>query len=628
MATDIDVHQLLLSYAQKNHIYEINYRNFASALSKQFRAADQSIPIYRDLVLNPDVVLVPKLINLAQKRKIAVIFAGNNIETIRLPESCLNPLIAEYARIEEFSEVPFPDDETLKLSIPPEWIVTIGIDDQFKNLLDAEEETNIPICRITFPEGIKSMIIPIETLRNKLLEFAILKIRHYLRKGANKDYIQQRLLGAFPTKDMLVRDSMTCILIKPYDLISEIQNAKSDFTFPFVAYLNNSVRKDILGKGEHTPDDTAVLQASYIMDLFTNYYKSKAQRFFDRENAFKTLETLLSKAPYAYSIDDICDFRDSQARPLLGKYTREELENWLKEKTSTKETKKLPQLLIITVKNQQLFIKQEFFLPYIVNLINNTRSGIRAKIIHEWQQVMYQFEKTPAMLSDDDFNKYLSYKIDEASPALSQALASGFAPLVYQEIYGSKGEKNNLSSLFGNLKQAPLNQLMHLDRQQLLTDVTILLPIWYTIPILSWFYKLIKRIGTKKVKKGTTMQQEKSVAKPENNRAQEFSQIAAKLEHDVVPANYTIDQYMMLLIDKWNTLINLEAKRNLVEDINSLVRDYLRKTLRTMKPSSLTLERIDAMANNLLRVPALMQIKNHGALREYIKTYFLKLLKR
>ncbi|HON89742.1 MAG TPA: hypothetical protein PK746_09735, partial [Spirochaetales bacterium] len=94
-----------------------------------------------------------------------------------------------------------------------------------------------------------------------------------------------------------------------------------------------------------------------------------------------------------------------------------------------------------------------------------------------------------------------------------------------------------------------------------------------------------------------------------------------------VPQNYTIDQYLMLLIDKWNTLINPEAKRNLVEDINSLVRDYLRKTLRSMKPSSLTLERVDSMANNLLRVPALMQIKNHGALREYIKTYFLKLLK-
>lgn len=628
MATDIDVLQLLKSYAQKNRTYDIGYRNFAITLSKQFSAADQTIPLYRDLVLNPDVVLVPRLMKLAQKREVALILAGNEIDTIRLPESCIHPLIAEYARIEEFPEVPFPDEEMLKLSIPPEWILSIGIDDEFKRVLDAEDTNNIPICRISFPEGIKSMIIPVETIKNKLLEFAILKIRHYLRKGANKDYIQQRLLGAFPTKDMLVRDSMTGILIKPYDLISEIQNAKSDFTFPFVAYLTNSIRKDIMNKGEQTPDDVAVLQATYILDLFTNYHKSKAQRSFDRDNAFKTLEQLLGKAPYAYTIEDICDFRDSQGRPLLGKYTREELEDWLKEKTRAKDENHLPQILILTIKGQQLFIKLEFFLSYIVNLINNIRPGVRSKIIQEWQSIMYQFEKIPAMLSDEDFNKYLSYKIDEINPALSQALASGFAPLVYQEIYGSRGEKNNLYPLFGNLKQAPLNVLLHLDRQHLLTDVKILLPIWYTIPLLSWFYKLIKKISKRKPQKEQTKRQEQPVARPENNRALEFSQIAGKLEKDIVPQNYTIDQYLMLLIDKWNTLINPEAKRNLVEDINSLVRDYLRKTLRSMKPSSLTLERVDSMANNLLRVPALMQIKNHGALREYIKTYFLKLLKR
>ena len=627
MATDIDVLQLLKSYAQKNHTYDIGYRNFAITLSKQFRAADQTVPLYRDLVLNPDVVLVPKLMQLAQKREIALLLSGNEIDTIRLPESCVNSLIAEYTRIEESPEIPFPDEDTLKLSIPPEWILTIGIDDEFKRVLDVEANNTIPICRISFPEGIKSMIIPVEILKTKLLEFAILKIRHYLRKGANKDYIQQRLLGAFPTKDMMVRDSMTGILIKPYDLISEIQNAKSDFTFPFVAYLNNSIRKDIMSKGELTPDDIAVLQASYILDLFTNYHKSKAQRYFDRENAFKTLDLLLGKTPYAYSIDDICDFRDSQSRPLLGKYTREELEDWLKEKTQAKDEKHLPQILILTVKGQQLFIKLEFFLPYMVNLINSVRPGVRSKIIQEWQNLMYQFEKIPAMLSDENFNTYLSYKIDEINPALSQALASGFAPLVYQEIYGSRGEKNNLFPLFGNLKQAPLNVLLHLDRQQLLTDVKILLPIWYTIPLLSWFYKLIKKLGKKKPKQAQTKRQEQPGAKPESNRALEFSQIAGKLEKDIVPQNYTMDQYMMLLIDKWNTLINPEAKRNLVEDINSLVRDYLRKTLRSMKPSSLTLERIDSMANNLLRVPALMQIKNHGALREYIKTYFLKLLK-
>ena len=59
-----------------------------------------------------------------------------------------------------------------------------------------------------------------------------------------------------------------------------------------------------------------------------------------------------------------------------------------------------------------------------------------------------------------------------------------------------------------------------------------------------------------------------------------------------------------------------------------LVRDYLRTTLRSMRPSAFTPDRVEMMAANLADRPNLLKIRNHQALEEYIRLYMVKMLKR
>lgn len=639
MSADIDAFHLLKSFASRNNLYSFEYRVFSAAVQRQARNSDQSNPVYRELSNTPDTVLVPKLFLLARDKRIALMMSGSEIHTIQLPEAFILPLKAEYLRMEENPEVPFPDDQILQAAIPPEWVQIVSIDTDLDALLLDSRERLVHFYRLFFPDGLKQILLPAAALGDKLLEYAVLKIRNYLRKGSNKDYIQQRLMSAFPNKENLLRDAMTAVLIKPFDSIREMQEGRSDFSYPFWAYLISSIKKDLASKGEPTADDIASWQAAYLMDVYNNHYKGKAQRIQEKDTAFHNLDVLLRKPPYVYTMQDICDFRDTQSRPLLGKYSREELEEWLREHTTKAKPNELPAVLLMT--NQvgpQLFIAKENLLPYTFKLLNDTRGLMRSAIIKDWRELLYQFDSVDAMHEDAAFIKDLNQRLPAVMPALLPVLDSGYLPLVYAEFQDERVRQPDLETFFGNNQVAALNVLLGLDRKHLLTDVRILLPVWYTVPVLSWFFRLFSTASKKRRDKLVQKNRQKKVtaeinndgpAKPAaNNRALEFAQAAREAEKRMVPQDYSLEQYLLHLCSRWNTLLDPGAKANLTEDINSLVRDYLRGILRNMRPSAFTPDRISTLAANLADRPNLLQIRNHSALEEYIKMYMIKLLKR
>ena len=52
------------------------------------------------------------------------------------------------------------------------------------------------------------------------------------------------------------------------------------------------------------------------------------------------------------------------------------------------------------------------------------------------------------------------------------------------------------------------------------------------------------------------------------------------LESQFVPENSTLDRELAGIMHDWNDRIGKENYENLGEDVNSLIRDYLRKVLR------------------------------------------------
>ncbi|MFW6293363.1 MAG: ABC transporter transmembrane domain-containing protein [Spirochaetota bacterium] len=80
------------------------------------------------------------------------------------------------------------------------------------------------------------------------------------------------------------------------------------------------------------------------------------------------------------------------------------------------------------------------------------------------------------------------------------------------------------------------------------------------------------------------------------------------------------------LAERWNPLLDPVAQQNLVEDINSLARDFLRRMKVSFRLVPPTKERVEEWADRLCQNEAFHQIRRHQDLKEYLKLYMLIVL--
>jgi len=649
MGRELDVYQLVRSFAHKNALTEIDYRSFADACQRQARQSVTADPLFRDLAINPDTVLIPRLFLVAKDRKLALEMAGNDIRTIVLPERYSDAFFQEYRRIEENPDVPFPDEESLRLIVPPEWIQTVALDTDLGTVSEKGESPLVPLYRLLFPDNQRPIVVPSAYVPDKLLECAVLKVRQYLRRGGNKDYIQNKLLYAFSAKEIQLKEALGAILTKPFEAIAELQRSSSDFIFPFWAYLTSHLKKDLDKKTDKTAEDLAVCQAASLCEFYANHYKGKAQRLVDLEAAFKTLDQSLRKPPYSYTIEDVLAFRDAKGQPLLGKYSREDLEARLREQTTKGDPSRLPELLVVaTGQGRRSYVAKDRLFPLALRLIGEARADLRSRLLDQWRRVLEDFRKSPAMEDDGAYAAELALLVQSRFPLLDALVQEGFLPLVYDELAMRNEAPPDLDHLFYKGALVPMDELLDLPRKVLLSDAKMLLPFWYSVPVLAALVRFVRRLGgaerreagsekrksalsaVPKVQAGAAPKAESAngAGAPAKDRRVEFSQAAAAVARELVPSGYSPDEYLRELEGRWNTLLNPAAKANLTEDVNSLVRDYLRGVLRTMRAGAFTTERVRGLAATLADSPTLLKIKNHAALELYIQLYMVKVLKR
>jgi hypothetical protein len=242
------------------------------------------------------------------------------------------------------------------------------------------------------------------------------------------------------------------------------------------------------------------MQAVLLIEFFNNYYKGKAQKERDTETALRNLDLLLDKPPFYHTLDEITQFTDTKGVPLLGQYSAEALEEFIKTKTTkTEGLDKLPEMLIIHgLKGERWYVKKKNMLPLCIKLIGETRPRIKTAITQRWFKLMSEYESDPSMVSDDAFNRELAELVDHSAPTLSALLQEKTLYLVHEELSGSEGGIPEASRLFYKGTLAPMSELLILARKDLLTDVRMLLPFWYTIPFFSAIFAFFSRLGRPK----------------------------------------------------------------------------------------------------------------------------------
>lgn len=646
MATTTSIIVLLKFFASRQKSGTIEFNEFCDYLKRYSEHHLEQQPSLVTYLSDTANILLKELDKLSKEKQIVLLTQTPEKKFIIVIPYFIDIYASRYKDIRSTPQTPFPLETDIPKRIPNEILTRKSASELINKLLTSEVLSEKALYSLVFPHDAPAILLPSTVSVFTLIECAILKIRTMLSKEEHHDYFLKKLTVSNPGKEMTAKNIFNRFVQTPEAGAQMIKEPEDSFYF--LTQLLFFIKQDYEKVKDFTQEDLSILQSVYILEIACNFFKCRAQENNKKKTALNTLEQLLSKPPYYFTFDSITKFSSSSGVPLLTLYNEDDLRNYLHKKTTECEATELPEMLVFkTDDDKRYFIRKNKVFPLIMRLCTDARITIRETIKKSWFTVLKDFDSLPEMKEQSAFEHRLEKEVEAQSPILYALLNSSFLHLINYEI-NSTSDSSDLEggriSLFENGILIPYSEILLMNRQELFTDTRILLPFWYTVPIISWIIKLVMRPPKskkgKKQKTETELYHEKELLqskkdKEESALSQNVSvprkvalrEAARSLEKEIVPSSSTLDRELKSYEHQWNKLIGKVTHNNLTEDVNSLIRDYLRKVLRTLSAEGLTYERIQSLAESLVNTPGMQKIGEKDALFMYIELFMIKLVK-
>jgi len=624
-----DLYSILVSYANKYNSPYIKIDSFLDFLERHAKTLSEENPEWLKWLKDKPIKFWTEISVLVEDGKCELLA---DTEDGRIYMSRYYPQLIQkaYQGADEDADIPFHNEESLRITLPETQIRPLSADYDFLFYLSEPQDSDIPILKIKFPDGFGSGLVLAGMIPRQLAEMAILKIRNYLRKGGNKEYVLRKLSPQLQGRESNLKDLLNRILLRPMDCYNAIEEG-GEFSSLFWAHFCVIMKNDIRKKKEHLSDDIATIQSVYIIETISAHFKSLAVKKREAEQAFKDLENHLAKPPFLYTLDEILKFTNPKGVLLLSFYTNDGLETWLRKKTTESETDKLPPLLIVKGEgNEKCFLQKDKIPVLCVRLLNIARINVKDALTRHWRKLLLEYRSEPAMEKNEEFEKTLFAYTKKLCPALTTLMEDLKLSLVYEELEQSESGVPAPAKIFSNGHLLPYSSLLLIQRKELLLDIKLMLPFWYSLPIITAIIAFFKNLGRKKKARKASFENIEGMGEDileEKDRAGEIRRAAQELEIILVPPGYTLETYLEELEDRWSRLIDKQARANLIEDVKSLIRDSLRRTLKIQKHFKLTQDTVNQMAQNIVtRTPALASLSGRDSIIIYTELYMLGLL--
>ncbi len=549
MTATTDTYTLLRAFASKQGTFVFFFSDFCEYIK---RYASHYLEEQPDLIIyleNPQEPLLESFEDLELNGKIAVRTGDQGKKEIVIPALYIEKLVNRYKEIRSNPSVPFPGEHDIPKNFPDMFIQNVHLPEELYQLYDKDEKKENTVYRLLFQREEQPMIFPGVLSAQILLELSLAKVRSLFRKDESRDYFIKKLTIANPGKELSSRNFILQFLGKPTESLETMKEAGDSFYY--WNQLCIFIRQDYEKTKDKTPEDISLIQSVYLIEFSNSYYKNKTQQTLQRTTALKNLELALKKVPYYFDMDTISRFTDSRGIPLLGQYTQEDLSNFLRTATTTASFENLPDLLTFKLENgSRYYIYREKVIPLVIRLCGDARNTVKENITEKWKNSLKQFKTDPAMKDQKIFEKTIENAVKTESPVLQALLKSSFLSLVFYDGESTKQYPGQKITLFSNGKLLPYSRLLMLNRQEILTDAKILLPFWYTIPVISaiigFFFAPRGPKKEKEEKRSEAAQTEEPVMrmvtqeKP-RSRKEEFRHAAAEIEKELVPPNSSLD---------------------------------------------------------------------------------------
>nr|WP_253685633.1 MULTISPECIES: hypothetical protein [unclassified Treponema] len=592
------------------------FQDYLHRYARHFLQQKPELAVHLEISLE---TLLSELKKIQDEGDIEITTDKSNTTIIFVPYFHVDNISRQYANLEQHPDIPFPLLSDLPKNFPGKLLKAISVSDDIAELKPESKENSF-LYALNYNGDIPALIFPGSYKTEKLLSLALDKIKLFLSKDESRDYMQKRLMVANPGKEFTVK---TFIAKTMAHSVNSFQNVKeSGDNYILWGQLCAFIKQEFAKKNEKLPDEIALLQAAGILEYLNNYYRNRAQKDIQTDTALKNLLLAFQKSPYYFTMKQITQFTDSRGVPLLGQYSEETLQNFMKEKTGSSEKYIIPDILTFTNSaNDRFYLLTEKVVPLLISLINEARKPVRELCIKRWHEMLMNFEQDDSMKNDTAFNELLKEITAHSAPNLYGLLNASFILSIIADPRLNEIQAMEINRIFPAGKPASYNEILMLNRYEILSDTKILLPFWYTIPIISAIIAFFKR----KKKVAQPVQPEKKETTYKKPK-QKLKDAAEKISTEFIPEGMTIDQALEKTLDEWNHTLGHPARENLTEDVNALIRDYLRGINRTLSFSSFTADRVRGLAKTLLESPGLLKIKERKALQDYIELYIIKLV--
>ncbi len=671
MSAEKDLEQILRAYSIKKGtalISRYQMEKYASHWAEEFR---KSKPGFTDFSSYPSERFDDLLDSLQEEDAVEVSKDENNAEQISYLRYYPYFLSNVYGEVEKDPEKPFPNEQFYGGPFPDSAIEEVDVKESFVETLKGSREEGGKVYRLTFPEGIRSMVVVSDLLLTKLLPLCAAKIRKYLSLQKNNEYAYNKLVGLFPRKESVLKDMFANIMTQQRTALYTIRDP-DDFTYQFWTNLSTMVVNEFREKENKLDREHSFCQSAYLIGMYALYFKSRKKDKREKEMAMKAAEEKMKNPPYCHTFSDVHSFKDQNGYPISRKVSREDLAQFLEKKTRHEPDAPLPPILRLrTLDKNEFYTSKERALTMILQRCHAISRELKSQYVKEWAMELGDFKKASTMSNRKLFQEDIWRRVQEQDPILASTLRYELVFVLLKETKPMKEVYYEVQRIL-NEKQGtlvPIDEILRLEQKRIITEARTYLPLWKSIPVVGrlgvYLGKLFssfahkgerkarrserprpasspvreERGGKKGGEKGRPVEPEEPAGgtmlmgssgepdriKEEVKHRREYKKAMDRLSAQYVEEGSTIDATLEELIEEWNPLVEGQAKQDLVEDVNSAVRDFLRKIRRKMI-SPPDRERIQNLSSQVAEYKAFNRIKQKRAFQRYIELYMIKLL--
>lgn len=632
MATTANLSSIIRYYAEKQESGFVDLRDFCEYIKKY---AEHHVEEQAELVkyLSDTTATVIAELQGLKDKKLATLINSGVKKTIISISYYAAKFTEQYQEMMKNENILFPIIPDLPKEFPNQILERKVALHYLPSILDKEDSKSPFLYILEFSREIAPLLLPACVPLKALISIAQKKVKRILKKEEFHDYFLKKLKTTNPTKEIPIKGFFQNFVDAENYQYVEFSDDDDYYIWNQTLYY---IRQDFEKIQDRTTEDTNVLQAVQILEIYGASLKERFQNEKKRNEAIAELENQLENSPYFYSMNQILKFQDKSGRTLFGQYTEADLKEFLEKMTTEGNETELPPLLIFKVASGTRYyaLKKKIF-QVIIRLCNEAHGSISKELEEKWHEALLNYERLPEMSDSTEFELCLQELVEKKSPVLFALLNANFMHLLSLE----KGtdELSENFHLFTNGKLAPYGELLMLKNSKILANAKSTLPFYYTIPIISWIAKLFssknKKQSAQKKKHDEAAEEifnrnddENSQTTRKLSKTEKLAASAIDIAKELIPEGSTVDRELDYLIRQWNKMISKEAYNDLIDDVNHLICDYTRRTVKSLSGSTFTRERVENLANILVKTPNMQKIKEQKALTEYVILYMLRLV--